>query len=239
MSLHIYPHRVLTCRSTHINLLYSLCHATTPPSIIDYREDREWQWVLRGELFVAFVSSPKWKELIWQSCFTSVYPPHPPSTIWGTIELYRPGVDLILNGEASKRLHFEMIYWHEMLSAALVIALMSKQFITHLLGPFLETFKETLYGRRTQPSGCGGVDSGGRLQEHARSRKAIFVSGPSIAVEVDILLDHHKRLTPLSVKPMQPLLLPHDSVTHHLLLSQPSPRLPLPTPVGNSPSPCN
>ena len=113
-------------------------------------------------------------------------------------------MDLILNGEASKRIHFEMIYWHEMLSAALVIALMSKQFITHLLGPFLEAFKETLYGHRTQPSGCGGVDSGGRLQEHARSRKAIFVSGPSL-VEVDILLDHHKRLTPPSVEPMQPL----------------------------------
>lgn len=80
---------------------------------------------------------------------------------------------------------------HSRLRAALVIALMSKQFITHLLGPFLEAFKEILYGCRLQRSGCHGVESGGRLQVHARSRTAVFVSGPSTP-EVDILLDDYQ-----------------------------------------------
>lgn len=82
---------------------------------------------------------------------------------------------------------------HSRLRAALVIALMSKQFITHLLGPFLEAFKEILYGWGLQRSGCHGVESGERLQVHARSRRAVFVSGPSTPV-VDILLDdYHTR----------------------------------------------
>lgn len=119
---------------------------------------------------------------------------------------------------------------HSLLCAALVIVLMSKQFIPHLLGPFLESFKEILYGCGIQHSGCDGVESGGRLQVHARSRRAVFVSGPS-TLEVDILLDHyHTRPTPPSIKPMLSLLLPHTSITHHLLLSQPHvspPPLPL------------
>lgn len=82
---------------------------------------------------------------------------------------------------------------HSRLRAALVIALMSKQFITHLFGPFLEAFKEILYGCGLQRSGCHGVESGGRLQVHARSRRAAFVSGPSTP-EVHILLgDYHTR----------------------------------------------
>lgn len=45
-------------------------------------------------------------------------PSHPPSAIWGTVESYWSRVDLMLNGEMAKRFHFEMIYWHETLSAA-------------------------------------------------------------------------------------------------------------------------
>lgn len=65
---------------------------------------------------------------------------------------------------------------HLPLCAALVIELMSKQFITHLRGSFLEAYKGILY---VCMNTAQWVKSGGRLWGHVRSRKAVFVSGPS------------------------------------------------------------
>lgn len=70
---------------------------------------------------------------------------------------------------------------------------------------------------------CDGAESGGRLKVHVRSRKAVFVSGPS-SLEVDSLLDHyHMSPAPPSATPTHSLFLPHTSIVHPLL-----PRVSLP-----------
>lgn len=138
------------------SLLYSLCHATTPPSIIDYRE---WRRVLGGGS-LCLLSLP------WSSRnssdkaavhLSSHFPSHLPGTsIWGPIKLYRSRADLMLNGERRKD---STLKWftgtrHSPLRAALVIELMSKQFITHTRGPLLDAYKEILYVCGIQNSGC-------------------------------------------------------------------------------------
>lgn len=108
-------HTLKSSTETHT----TLCHATTPPSIIDYREDRDWYGCWEGSSLCLL--SPPWRSRI-SSDKHSLHPStrapsHPPSTIRGTIKLYWSRVDLMLNGEMAKGLHFEMIYWHETLSS--------------------------------------------------------------------------------------------------------------------------
>lgn len=52
---------------------------------------------------------------------------------------------------------------HSPLRAFLVTELMSKQFITHLFGPFLEPYKGILYVCGTQDNECDGLESGEKL----------------------------------------------------------------------------
>lgn len=52
---------------------------------------------------------------------------------------------------------------HSPLRAFLVTELMSKQFITHLFGPFLEAYKGILYVCGTQDNECDGLESGEKL----------------------------------------------------------------------------
>lgn len=92
----------------------------------------------------------------------------------------------MLNGE---RQNDPTLKWytgmrHSPLRGALVIELMSKQFITHLRGPFLEAYKEILYVCGIQSRGCDEAKSGGRLWVHVRSSKVVFVSDPP-SLEVD------------------------------------------------------
>jgi len=63
--------------------------------------------------------------------------------------------------------------------ASLVIEQMTKQFITHILAPFLEAYKEILDVCGPHLSGRDGVKADEKLLEQMGSHKAAFVTCPS------------------------------------------------------------
>lgn len=96
----------------------SFYHATTPSSIIDYREDTEWQSVLKLELFVSFLCSWSSRNPSDKTVLHYWTPSHPPSTTFGTIKLYWSKADRMINGETAKWLLLDMIYRHQALLTA-------------------------------------------------------------------------------------------------------------------------
>lgn len=148
-------------------MLYSLCHATITPSIIDYKVDRVTKGG-RAELFCSLCLLPEVGRAHLKVAFHDIWVQarlliHC-SSIWGTIEFHQSAVFPMLNGKKkkkkAKRFHFEVICWHETLATARLLdnGAHAKSVSHHpVLGPFSKVHKEVLHECETRHSGRDGV----------------------------------------------------------------------------------
>lgn len=153
----------------------------------------------------------------------------PPSTARGTIKSYRSTADQMPHGERRSDSTLIVIYRHETPDAARRPGDSANvKAVHHTPSPFVgSTQRGSMCARYGAVGVMGSGREGGRVQEHARSRRVVFVSGPGL--DSDSLLDHRPNHSPTN-----PFFLPHVRSLYKPTTRKPSVCTP---PLAPPPSP--